>query len=115
MNCDYFKPVFGFGAFILVFGILRVVGQEMSVADLAEGLAAIARVDENPVYSICVMKNDAVDTRYFQPSTRCHNCYSIAKLFTVTAIGILEDRGLLTTEDEIYPLFQDQFPPNFDP
>lgn len=82
---------------------------------LANGLAAIAQEDQNPVYSICVIKDGIVETRFFQPSSRCHNCYSIAKLFTVTAIGILEDRGVLSTEDPIYPIFEDQYPEGFDP
>ena len=33
------------------------------------------------------------------PANPCCNCYSIAKAFTVTAIGMLCDRGLLHTED----------------
>lgn len=85
-----------------------------AAANLADGLASIAQEDRNPVYSICVIKDGVTETRYFQPSTRCHNCYSIAKLFTVTAIGILEDRGLLSTDEKIYPLFQDIFPEGFD-
>ncbi len=93
-----------------------VRGENLSTAaNLADGLAAIAREDSNPVYSICVIKEGATETRYIQPSSRCHNCYSIAKLFTVTAIGILEDRGFLSTNENVYPIFQDQFPEGFDP
>ena len=85
-----------------------------TAATLADGLASIAQEDQNPVYSVCVIKDGIVETRFIQPSSRCHDCYSIAKLFTVTAIGILEDRGILSTDDLIYPIFEGQFPQGFD-
>jgi CubicO group peptidase (beta-lactamase class C family) len=41
------------------------------------------------------------------PANPCCNCYSVAKAFTVTAVGMLYDRGLLTPEtrvEEILPI-----------
>ena len=32
------------------------------------------------------------------PANPCCNCYSVAKAFTVTAVGMLYDKGLLTPE-----------------
>lgn len=103
--------------FFLTFlsGILMANGETPTANDLADGLAAIARQDENSIYSISVIKDGVTDTRYFERSTRCHNCYSVAKLFTVTAIGILQDRGLLTTDDRVCSILGNQFPQDFDP
>lgn len=100
---------------IFLFPFCLRAEEPISDADFWSGLSSIAKQSENPVYSICVIRNGVSQTRDFQPATRCHNCYSVAKLFTVTAIGILEDRGLLNTDDEIYPIFKDKFPENFDP
>ncbi len=94
-----------------------LAGQEGKSAaeELIDQLAELAHQEKNPVYSICVIKDGIVKTRYFQPSTRCHNCYSIAKLFTVTAIGILEDRSVISTDDKVYPILKEKFPEHFDP
>ena len=115
MNCEIVARTLPFFLWTIIFAPLTAEESVNTAADLANGLAAIAVEDENPVYSICVIKDGMTETRYFQPSTRCHNCYSIAKLFTVTAIGILEDRGVLSTDDTVYPIFQNQFPEEFDP
>lgn len=66
------------------------------------------------VYSICEIKDGISRTVNIVPSSHCHNCYSVAKVFVVAAIGILEDRGLLATEDLVWPLFKNRFPENFD-
>ncbi len=67
------------------------------------------------VYSACEIRHGVSRTVKIVPASNCHNCYSVAKVFVVTAIGILEDRGLLSTEEKIYPLFREKFRPGFDP
>ena len=49
------------------------------------------------------------------PASPTCNCYSIAKAFVVTAIGILFDRGLLTHETKVFDVLADKFPESFDP
>ena len=49
------------------------------------------------------------------PATPCCNSYSIAKLFSVTALGILFDRGLVTPETRVHALLWDLFPAEYDP
>ena len=43
----------------------------------------------------------------FQPCTRCHNGYSVAKTFTTTAIGLLWDEGKLDTGDSLGDILHD--------
>ena len=42
------------------------------------------------------------------------NCYSIAKAFCVTAVGILYDRGLITPETKVVDVLSDMFPDDYD-
>ncbi len=67
------------------------------------------------VYSVCEIKNGISKTVKIVPSSNCHNSYSVAKAFVVTAIGILEDRGLLSTDEKVYPVFEKKFKSGFDP
>ena len=39
----------------------------------------------------------------------CQNTYSVAKTFTMTAIGLLYDRGLLRTDEKIRDIFADEW------
>ena len=41
----------------------------------------------------------------FQPSNRCNNSYSVAKAFTMTAIGLLLDDGKLDVTDSLGQIF----------
>lgn len=67
------------------------------------------------IYSVCEYDHGEIRRADFQQAANCRNCYSVAKAFVVTAIGMLEDRGLLHTDDPVYPIFQDRFPPDHDP
>jgi len=44
----------------------------------------------------------------------CQNIYSVAKAFTMTAIGIICDRGLLTVDEKVTDIFADCLPENMD-
>lgn len=55
-----------------------------------------------------------VRTQCVVPANPCCNCYSIAKAFTVTAIGMLYDRGLLTPDTRLADVLGDKFPQNID-
>ncbi len=56
---------------------------------------------DNGVYTVCEMDTD-YNTRQeiILPSKPTGDVYSVAKLFTVTAIGLCVDRGLLSPEDK---------------
>ncbi len=88
---------------------------ESSGSPVLDRMRKCAVENNMTVYSICEIKDGVSRTVDIVPSSNCHNCYSVAKVFVVTAIGILEDRGLLSTEEPVYPIFKDQFPEGFDP
>lgn len=83
--------------------------------DLLDGLVELAKTNSMRVYSICEINHSVSRTVLIEPATRCHNSYSVTKLFAVTAVGILEDRGKLDTEEFVYPIFRDRFPAGYDP
>lgn len=49
------------------------------------------------------------------PASACLNSYSIAKVFTVTAAGLLYDRGLMSVEEKVAEIFRREFPEAHDP
>ena len=49
------------------------------------------------------------------PANPCCNCYSVAKAFTVTAVGMLYDKGLLTPQTRVADVLGDKLPANADP
>lgn len=50
-------------------------------------------------------KEQGVQSHRFQPCNRCNNSYSVAKAFTMTAIGILWDDGKLNVSDSLGRIF----------
>jgi len=55
---------------------------------------------------------EAID---LSPATPCQNVYSIAKAFTVTAIGMLADRGLLSVDETVPAALGKLCPERYDP
>ena len=78
-------------------------------------LEKMAHDDGDKIFTICEIFNGESRTAVIRPNIRCHNAYSIAKLFTVATLGIMEDEGLLDIDEEVYPILKDKFPENFDP
>ncbi len=66
------------------------------------------------IYTVCEYRDGICTTLDLTEAANCRNCYSVAKAFVVTAIGMLEDRGLLTTDDPVFPVFADRFPADYD-
>lgn len=50
-------------------------------------------------------EKNGVQSHRFQPSNRCNNSYSVAKTFTMTAIGLLYDEGKLRVTDSLGQIF----------
>lgn len=78
-------------------------------------LEKLARAQGDHFFTIVEIFNGETNSAVIRENIRCHNAYSIAKLFTVTALGIMEDKGLLDIDEPIYPILQDYFPEEFDP
>ena len=61
-----------------------------------------------PIYRVAQLVGDReIEKATLQASNPCQNSYSVAKAFVVTAIGILYDRGRLSTDDLIIDLLSD--------
>ena len=52
-------------------------------------------------------EENGVQSHRFQPCNRCNNSYSVAKAFTMTAIGLLCDDGKLAVTDSLGRIFDD--------
>lgn len=94
------------------------VGGETETSDAAskpalEKLVELAEKDGR-VYAICEVCDGVSRTKQIRPASRSQNTYSVAKLFAVTAVMMLQDRGVLDVDDPVFPIFEDRFPENFD-
>ena len=67
------------------------------------------------IYSIAMMDDRGIQTRSPRPGDACTNSYSVAKFFTMTAIGMLWDQGKLRMEEKVFDIFQEEFPEAHDP
>ena len=95
--------------------VAECIAQAEPLPAALEHMAEFAKKQKGIVYDICMIKDGKSYVKHVTPSNNCHNTYSVAKAFTVTAIGILQDRGMLKVDDKIYPLFKDLFPEDVDP
>jgi CubicO group peptidase (beta-lactamase class C family) len=66
-------------------------------------------------YKISLVENGVHQTAVLTPANGAQNSYSIAKAFTVAAIGMLVDRNLLCTSEKICDILRDQLPSDIDP
>ncbi len=82
--------------------------------DSLKKMCEAAKAADLNLYSICEICNGVSETADLVPASNCHNSYSVSKAFCVTAIGMLEDRGILNTDDLVYPILEKKFPAGFD-
>lgn len=66
------------------------------------------------IYSIAVMDEHGISERLIHPADSCTNSYSVAKAYTVTAIGMLWAKHEIRVEDRIFDILGDEFPDEFD-
>ena len=78
-------------------------------------LVELAHKDGDKVYNLVEIYDGVSQTAVIRKSERCHNTYSVAKLFTCTVIGILQDQGKLDFDDAIFPILEKKFPEQYDP
>lgn len=67
------------------------------------------------LYDFALYTDHGIREHRFGFSDNCHNSYSVAKAFLMTAVGMLADEGRLQASDPVYPYFAEDFPPDFDP
>lgn len=67
------------------------------------------------LFSLSAIEDGQAQTFTFNPANPCNDTYSVSKAFTMTAIGLCFDRGLVKPADRITALFADQLPADLDP
>ena len=63
---------------------------------------------EKGLYWITVIENGVPVTKRITPSNKTNNCYSVSKVFTVTALGMLFDEGLLSVDERPIDILKDE-------
>ena len=58
------------------------------------------------IYRICIDDGEGIKTLEFERTNRCNDTYSVSKAFTMTAAGILCDRGMLAPDTVIGDVFK---------
>ena len=75
-------------------------------ASLLTALAKTAKDKNLPVYTISVSEaGNKLTTATVTEGNPCQNCYSVTKVYCVTAIGMLYDEGLIDVNDTIGDIF----------
>ncbi len=67
------------------------------------------------IFDIAMYNNGISYYHRFEACNACNNSYSIAKVFIMTAIGMLFDDRRLSVHDRICSLLEDCLPENMDP
>lgn len=81
-----------------------------------DDLAALIRKKHYPIYRIAeIRRGEEPHAISLVPANACQNSYSVAKSFTVCALGLLYDRGMLRPEDRITDILGPLCPPAMDP
>lgn len=77
----------------------------------------IADIEKSGInlYGLAIYKNDQIFEHRFQPCSNCNNCYSVAKVFTMTAVGMLQDEGLVDVKKPLRFYMGDLIPRDADP
>ena len=86
----------------------------MKKIDLHDTLIKRLAKECSILLSLASYKDQNIRYDVVTPFDNCHNCYSIAKVFTVTAIGMLYDEGKIHTSDKIFDILGKYFPKSFD-
>lgn len=81
-----------------------------------EAFADFARSHDFNMYRVAEIKdNYEADVYRFTEANPCQDSYSVAKAYTLTAVGLAYDRGLLKPEDNVYELLGKELPSNAHP
>lgn len=72
--------------------------------------------NDGRVFSVCeIIGNNPPEKVVLTGNNASQNIYSVSKMYTVTAIGILCDRGLLKTDNTVTEIIGDECPEGYDP
>ena len=73
-----------------------------------------AAAKEQGLSWITVVENGETSTLSVCPASKTLDCYSVSKVFTVTALGLLCDDGMLSTEERVVDILRDLLPDGMD-
>ncbi len=80
-----------------------------------EELAEFIKNNDGRTFSVAeIIGDNPPEVINIKENNPCQNIYSVSKVFTVTAIGILCDRGLLSVDDTVTKLLGDECPEGYD-
>ena len=82
--------------------------------DFSKLIPAVEALGIN-LYRMAFWQDGRIQDHCFQPVSNCSNSYSVAKLFCVTAIGMLQDEGLLDVKKPLKDYMGDLIPGDADP
>ncbi len=72
--------------------------------------------NDGRVFSVAeIVGNNLPEKMVIRENNASQNIYSVSKMYTVTAIGILCDRGLLSVENTVTEILGDECPEGYDP
>ena len=78
------------------------------MSDILNRLGDIAEKQGINTYCISVSDPNGLETLDRIPANPCQNCYSVAKVFCVTAIGMLFDEKKLTPDTAVADIFREE-------
>lgn len=79
------------------------------MSDFLDSVSAFIREKNYNIYSIAeIYDGGEAESVCITPANACQNSYSVAKVFTVTAIGLLYDRGLIRTDSLITDILAEE-------
>ena len=80
----------------------------LNASSLLEALTNTAKTKGLPVISVAVSTADGVNSNTIIAGNPCQNCYSVTKVYCVTAIGMLYDEGKIKVTDTIGEIFAEE-------
>ena len=73
-----------------------------------------AAAKERGLSWITVIENGETSTLSVTPASKTLDCYSVSKVFTVTALGLLYDDGMLSTDERVTDILSGSLPDGMD-
>lgn len=76
--------------------------------ELLDRICTYVKDNNVNMFDITVCDKETTESVTFAENNPCQNSYSVAKMFCVTAIGMLYDDGLLTTDMTVGEIFKEE-------
>jgi CubicO group peptidase (beta-lactamase class C family) len=94
---------------------MKKIKRRSRMSIFLEDFAAFAETNGYHIFRVTEIVPGKCETLELHPAPRCQNSYSVAKVFTVTALGLLWDRWLLRADDKITDILRRFLPKSLDP